>query len=514
MAPWDFPVPFDRTSDVPVYLQVARSLTEDIRRGRLRPGDRLPGSRALANGLGLSRNTLVAAYRELEAEGWITGTEASGTFVSTMLPGDVPRAFGVLRRQVPPRAGFELARSPEYSLGPAFRRGNLDFGTGTPDVRLLPVDALARAYRRAMGAKGRRVLDYQTCGRSAHELEDGSYGSRELRQTLARMLAATRGLAASWENVVVTRGSQMGLLLAAQALLEPGDVVAVEEMGSRPVHAALRQAGGVLAPVRVDGEGLDVDAVRSLADCEPRLKAVYLTPHHQCPTTVTLSPGRRLALLELARRRRIALLEDDYDHEFHWESHPVLPMASVDTAGVVVYVGSLSKILAPGLRIGYVVAPRPLVDRLAILRQIADLQGDLIGEVAVADLLDGGEVGRHVRRVRHVYRNRRDLLASALLKNLGDALSFELPTGGMAIWARVANGIDAERWAALAIEEGASFRTARFYAVDGAPRPFVRLGFSGLDEAELLEAVRRLERARRRLNERSRVAPTLAAAAR
>jgi GntR family transcriptional regulator/MocR family aminotransferase len=501
MARWEFPVPVDRTSEIPVYVQIARSLADDVRRGRLRPGDRLPGSRALALGLGVNRNTVVAAYREMEAEGWISGSEASGTFVSSRLPGDVPRAFGVLRREVPARSGFDLAPPPEHALGPVFRRGNLDFGTGTPDVRLLPVTALARAYRHAMDANGRRVLDYQTCGRSALELEDGAYGSRDLRRTLAAMLAATRGLAASWENVIVTRGSQMGLLLAARALLGPGDVVAVEEMGSRPVHAALRQSGAVLAPVAVDAEGIDVEAIRELAEREPRLKAVYLTPHHQCPTTVTLGQGRRLALLELARRRRIALLEDDYDHEFHWESQPVLPMASVDTAGVVVYVGSLSKILAPGLRIGYVVAPRPLVDRLALLRQIADL-------------LEGGDVARHVRRIRRIYRDRRDLLSTALRKELGAALSFEIPTGGLAIWARVADDLDAERWAALAIEEGASLRTARFYTVDGSSRPFLRLGFSGLDEPELLEAVRRLARARSRLASAPRFEAPLAAAGR
>jgi GntR family transcriptional regulator / MocR family aminotransferase len=514
MARWEYPVPVDRASDVPIYVQIARSLADDIRRGRLRPGDRLPGTRALATGLGVNRNTIVAAYRELDAEGWVSGSEASGTFVSSALPGDVPRAFGVLRREVPPRAGFDLAPSPEHALGPVFRRGNLDFGSGTPDVRLLPVTSIARAYRRAMDANGRRVLDYQTCGRSAVELEDGSYGSRDLRRTLAEMLAATRGLAASWENVIVTRGSQMGLLLTAYALLEPGDVVAVEDMGSRPVHAALRQAGAVLVPIAVDGEGIDVEAVRELAERTPRLKAVYFTPHHQCPTTVTLGQGRRLALLELARRRRIALLEDDFDHEFHWESQPVLPMASVDTAGIVVYVGSLSKILAPGLRIGYVVAPRPLVDRLAILRQIADLQGDLIGEVAVADLLAAGDVARHVRRIRRIYRDRRDLLTTALRKEVGGALSFDVPTGGLAIWARVADDLDAERWSALAIEEGVSFRTARFYTVDGSARPFLRLGFSGLDEPELLEAVRRLARAHRRLASVSRFEAPLAAAGR
>jgi GntR family transcriptional regulator/MocR family aminotransferase len=511
LARWEFPIPVDRASGLPVYLQIVRSFAKDIRRGRLGPGDRLPGSRALAHALGLNRNTVVAAYRELEAEGWTTGAEASGTFVSGTYPCERPRSFGVLRRKVPSRVGFDLVQPPSVSPGPLFRPDNLDFGNGSPDVRLVPVEALARAYRRAIRMDGHRVLDYQTRGRSALELENGAYGSRDLRRALAQMLAATRGLAVGWENVIVTRGSQMGLLLVARALLGPGDVVAVEELGSKPVREALRQAGASVVPIPVDADGIDVEAVRALVDREPAVRAVYLTPHHQCPTTVTLAPGRRLQLLELARRHRIAILEGDYDHEFHYESRPILPMASVDTAGVVVYVGTLSKILAPGLRIGYVVAPRPLVDRLATLRQIADIQGDVAGEVAVASLLAEGDVARHAQRVRRLYQNRRDLLAKALKKELGDALSFEVPTGGMGIWAQAAEDLDVERWGALAIEEGVSVRTAQSYAVDDRPRPFLSIGFSRLDETELVEAVRRLARARRRLVATSPFAPALAA---
>lgn len=499
MLRWEFPLSLDRTSDVPVFLQVARAIGEDIRRGRLKPGDRLPGTRFLAKELGVNRNTVVAGYRELEAEGWVTGAEASGTFVSSELPCAVPRAFGLLRSAVPTRAAFDLAPPPGLGLAPVRPRGTLNFGTGTPDLRLVPVGPLARAYRRALKARGHEVLGYQTCGRSAVALEDGAYGSRALRGALARMLASTRGLAAGWENLIVTRGSQMGLLLVARALLVPGDVLAMEELGSKPVREAFRQHGAQLELLPVDGEGLRVDAVRALADREPRLRAVYLTPHHQHPTTVTLGPGRRLELLELARKRRIAIIEDDYDHEFHYEARPILPMASVDTAGVVIYVGTLSKILAPGLRIGYVVAPRPLVDRLAILRLAVDLQGDLAVEAAVAELIEDGELGRHVRRVRRLYNERRDLLASALEAELGSDVSFRVPGGGMALWVRAAEGLDVDRWAALGVEEGVAFLTAKFFAFDDAPRPFLRLGFTSLTEAEILEGVKRLGRARRRL---------------
>jgi GntR family transcriptional regulator/MocR family aminotransferase len=185
------------------------------------------------------------------------------------------------------------------------------------------------------------------------------------------MLCATRGLAATADSLVVTRGSQMGFDLAARALLSPGDAVAVEELGYSSVWASLKLAGARLLPIPLDAEGMRVDALEKIAARE-KLRAIYLTPHHQYPTMVVLSPGRRLQLLDLARRNRIAILEDDYDHEFHYQGRPILPLASADQAGVVIYVGTLSKILAPGLRLGFVVAPEPLLARVVQLRTLME----------------------------------------------------------------------------------------------------------------------------------------------
>jgi GntR family transcriptional regulator/MocR family aminotransferase len=244
-------------------------------------------------------------------------------------------------------------------------------------------------------------------------------------------------------------------------------------------------------PIPVDAGGMRVDALAALASNE-RVRAVYLTPHHQYPTTAVLAPGRRMALLELARARRIAIVEDDYDHEFHYEGRPVLPLASADRAGVVVYIGTLSKILAPGLRIGYVVAPRALVEALAARRAYVDRQGDQVGECAVAELLEDGEVQRHARRARTAYARRRDVLAAELRSSFGDALAFELPAGGTAIWARVHSSIDVEAWAAAAAARGIGIQTARAFAFDGRARPYVRVGFALHTEAELRSAVAKL----------------------
>jgi GntR family transcriptional regulator/MocR family aminotransferase len=485
---WELALALDPAASLPVFLQIARAVADDVRRGRLRPGAELPGSRALSRSLGVHRNTVLAAYRELAAEGWIEQVKARGTFVSSALPDPSPRRFArkaAPRTAVPARLGFDLDPRALEQHSPVLPRGVLALTGGIPDVRLVPASLLARAYRRALRVEPRSVLDY-----------GDPRGHERLRAALASMVSAVRGLAAGPESVLVTRGSQMALDLLARTLVAPGDVVAVEAFGYRPAWEALRLAGARLVPVPVDAGGLRVEALEDLAARE-RVRAVYVTPHHQYPTTAVLAPGRRLSLLALARAQRIAIVEDDYDHEFHYDGRPVLPLASADDAGVVVYVGTLSKILAPGLRIGFVVAPAPLVDRLATLRSFVDRQGDRAVERAVAELLEDGDVQRHARRVRRIYEARRDTLAEALRGELGEALSFEVPAGGMALWAQVAEGIDVDAWSARALEKGVGFYPGRRFAFDGRRRPFTRLGFAALDEKELGEAVRRMAAALR-----------------
>jgi GntR family transcriptional regulator/MocR family aminotransferase len=360
----------------------------------------------------------------------------------------------------------------------------MTLGGGVPDVRLVPEAELARAMRRVL---------------KRHPIEVLSYGDPEgpvvLRRALAQMTAATRGLAATEEHVLVTRGSQMGIDLVARTLLSPGDVVAVEALGYRPAWDALRAAGAKLVPVPVDAHGLDVDAFAKLC-AEERVRGVYVTPHHQFPTTVTLAPARRLRLLELARERHLFVLEDDYDHEFHYQGRPVLPLASADTHGSVIYVGTLSKVLAPGMRIGFVIAAAPVVERLAAMRRIVDRQGDHLLEHAVAELLEEGAVQRHIRRAKRIYEGRRAELASLLGAAFDGVLAFKLPNGGTAIWARVVDrGVSPDAWAAAALVHGLVLQPAKQFAFDGKPRPFMRLGFAQHDAREAKEAIRRMKAA-------------------
>ncbi len=462
-------------SDAPLYVRIVQSVVADIRRGRLVPGQRLPGSRTLAARLGVHRNTVLAAYAELEAEGWIASDPARHTVVCETLPEVMPP-----RRPAADGAalGFSLSAREPHGTGEDPWQGLL-LSDGTPDPALIPRAALARAYRRVLRGKGAGVLGY-----------GDPRGHERLRTALAAMLAATRGLRPHAEGVLITRGSQMALSLLSRVLIQPGDVVAIEALGYRPAWQALEACGARLVPVALDAEGLRVDQLEALA-ARTRLRAIYVTPHHQYPTTATLGASRRLALLELARRRRIAIIEDDYDHEFHYQGRPVLPLASADTAGVVVYVGTLSKVLAPSLRLGYVVAPARVLARCVAERMHLDRQGDAVAECAVAELIEDGELQRHARRMRRVYQARREALVASIERFLPGRLRVVPAAGGMALWAE-ARGVDVDAWAQRARAQGLVLFTARSFAFDLEPRPFVRLGFAMRSSEESARAIERL----------------------
>jgi GntR family transcriptional regulator / MocR family aminotransferase len=483
VASWDFAIELDRTRDRSLSRQIAHAIAADIHRGRLRPGDRLPGSRTLASTLNVHRQTVTTAFDELIAEGWLISRRAVGIFVADGLP-EVP----VSRRLIDGRAGrataarfaLDVANAPQPELPSDTEGGTLLMSGSRPDVRLVPVHLIGRSYRRALRIYGPALLSY-----------NDPAGLLRLRQQLAIMLATTRGLAVNPQSIMVTRGSQMALALLARALVRPGDTVAVEQPGYRPALEAFRLAGADILPVSVNEHGLDVSALARRVSRRP-IRAVYVTPHHQFPTTVTLAGPRRLQLLDLAARARFAVIEDDYDHEFHYTGTPVLPLASHDRVGVVAYVGTMSKVLAPGLRLGFIAAPPNLIEPLVAYRSFVDLQGDHVLESAIADLLQEGLIQRHARKMRRVYRARLDALATALRRHLGNFLTFREPSGGTAIWVRIRNARLMAEWARAARDRGVLFDAGPAFTVSGRSVAGARLGFASLTEEELERAVRAL----------------------
>jgi GntR family transcriptional regulator/MocR family aminotransferase len=378
-----------------------------------------------------------------------------------------------------PPAVLELADALPPQPFPSLEAGVLPLIGGTPDVRLIPVAELSRAYRRALG-RNPNLLSYGS-----------ELGEPRLRSVLGAHLRETRGVPVDPEGLMVTRGSQMALFLLGRVLARADRVIAVEGLGYRPCWEALRLSGARLVSVPVDAEGLSVSALSKLLERE-RVAAVFTTPHHQYPTTVTLTAPRRLELLQLARRHGFVVVEDDYDHEHHYDGRAVLPLASVD-ADVVAYVGTLSKILAPGLRIGYIAARPDIIERAARVRTYVDRAGDHAVESAVAELIEDDVLGRHVRRVRREYQARRDALMSELRGQLGGALAFREPSGGMALWAKItARGVSSEEWAARALERKVLVQAGRRFRFDSRETPFLRLGFAPVTVEEIKAAVQRL----------------------
>jgi len=433
------------------------------------------------------RSTVVAAYAELGAQGW-TETKAGGATLVAVGSPDTPRRFAAHsepRARALARAGFTVDAAPVEPVPmPALPRGAIALWGGMPDVRLLPIDLLTRAYRRSAKRYGHTLLGYGNDPR----------GHVRLRTAVGQMVSAVRGLSADPDSVMVVRGSQMALDLVGRSLVRPGDVVAVEALGYAPAFNVFRRAEAEVVPIAVDRHGIDVGALAALTR-RKRVRLIYVTPHHQYPTTVMLSPTRRLELLDLARREHIAILEDDYDQEFHYDGRPVLPLASSDRHGSVIYVGTLAKILAPGLRLGFVVAPAPLIARMAVERTLIDRQGDAVLECAVAELLEDGEIQRHVRRTRRIYHERRDAMCRAVDEHFGDVLSYQRPAGGLALWAAVAPRIDLDLWQKRAIQKGVYFQLGRQFTFDGSAPQFARFGYATVDERELALAMRRLSQA-------------------
>lgn len=471
LRPWKLnldEVPADRYQSL--RMHIVHSIIGDIQRGRLSPGAFLPSSRELAASVGVNRKTIVLVYEELKAQGWLEATSTRGTRVAVALPEQLP---GEMTGQAGPgdRPDFAFA-SNSVLLSVTPHRDTLTLDLGSPDCRLFPPDVLGRAYRDAslQASRGRR-LSY-----------GDPRGSLVLRENIAEMLGAQRGMVVRPEHICVTRGSQMGLTLVARALLNPGDVVVMESLSYSPAAVAFAEAGADVATVGVDAHGLDVEAVEALCK-RSRVRAIFVTPHHQFPTAVSLGPERRLKLLDLARHYGFAIIEDDYDHEYHFESQPLRPLASYAPAGTL-YIGSLSKLTLPSLRIGYVVASTKVVDAIAGEVMNLDRQGNIISEEAVANLIASGELRRHIRKSHAIYARRRLAFADALRRHLENVADFDLPSGGLAFWLRFREEALLDRIDKHAETAALRFAPSTYFATPPSRQRGLRLGFASLDERE------------------------------
>ncbi len=478
LRPWKTILELELDAPKAVFQQIADGIIEEIQKGRLLPGTPLPGSRELAADIGVNRKTVVLAYEELLAEGWLSSVPKKGTFVSEKLP--------ELKQQDPASHKPALESTFSYNLFPDTKpiipvtsKAPIVFGDGMPDVKLAPLDELARAYRRVFGQKARwKLMGY-----------GNEKGEERLLTALSQMLRYDRGMRTEAENICVTRGSQMALYLTAQTLVRPGDTVAVENPGYEAVWRSFRHAGALLEPVPVDEQGICTDALEKLCKRKP-IKAVYVTPHHQYPTSVTLKAGRRMHLVQLSNQYNFAIVEDDYDHDYHFGQRSLLPLASCGQAANVIYISTLSKLVAPAIRLGYVAGPKDFIDSLANLRKLIDRQGDAVMEQAVAELLEEGEIRKHARRALNVYRERQEAMATYLHKYLGDQVTFQQPEGGLAFWVEFKKPTNITELAEALLKKGVKIASCGAYSFNGKPLNAVRLGYATLTIQELEKGIK------------------------
>jgi GntR family transcriptional regulator / MocR family aminotransferase len=490
LRPWTPNIIIRRKANVSVHQQIVHALIEEIRTGRLAPGSALPGSRKLADQMKVNRKTVVQAYEELIAQGWLTADATRATFVSGDFPvmDQAPTDTRSRNDRVVAQPDFPLHRRTPILNFVAPTKGMLSFDDGLPDCRLAPIEVLARAYRRAL-------LEAVRSNRLGY---GDPRGSLRLRQAMATMLHLDRGLSCTPDNICLVRGSQMGIYIAARLLVRPGDVVVMESLSYPPAREAFLAAGAEIAYVGTDGQGLKLDELERLCR-KRRVRAVYITPHHQFPTTVVLRPERRLYLTLLAEQFGLALIEDDYDHEFQFDHRPMLPLASADQGHKVVYIGSMSKLLIPSLRVGYLHASTSVIERAAAEIMVIDRQGDPATEAAVAELMETGAIKRHTRRVLKCYGERRTVLAECLKDAFADDVDFTLSAGGLAIWVAFKNGIDVAALAEAGRLRKVGLTPGSTYSMTAQSVQAARMGFGSLDATEIRRAVNRLAQARRDL---------------
>ncbi|MEQ8927356.1 MAG: PLP-dependent aminotransferase family protein [Fulvivirga sp.] len=474
MFPWKSTISIHRAGSKPLYLQLTEQLIQEISSGRLAPGLKLPGTRVLSEILNVNRKTVQNCYDELLAQGWLITKPSSGTYVSHTLPISNFEKLEASEIESPNVVGhsqrFNLEFIPNYK--PAKTR--LSFDGGSPDSRLAPWKWIFRESQSILlSRKNKTVANYNDAKGDVH-----------FREILAKYLAESRGLNIAKDNILVTEGSQMGIYLSLHGILNPNDIVVVGDSSYDAADWTIQSSGAKIQRVTVDENGLDIDKLEQLCS-KKNIRLVYITPHHHFPTTVTLSNERRIKLLNLSSHYGFTILEDDYDYDFHYSSNPILPLASLNPVGNVIYIGSFSKLLAANVRVGYVVANQHLIESFSKHRRIVGRQGDHLMQHVIAEAILTGELNRHLKKSCQTYKQRRDLMAKIITTDMSDFIKFRLPEGGMAIWAHF---IDVN----LPQLHEAINRNGLNLDIDrDLSRKFnaARIGFASVNENEILEGM-------------------------
>lgn len=454
-----------RDDDMPLYRQICEHIRTAIRTGQLRPGDRVPSTRSLAERFDTARGTIDAAYAILMGEGYLIARGPAGTVVSAEL--DSRALAGAARRaRLLPPAPRPAAHAPR------------PFQMGLPALDAFP----RKIWSRLVARHGRSL----TPADMAYP-DPAGYGP--LREAIAVYLATSRGVRCTAGQILITNGYQDALNLVAGVLLQRGDRVWLEDPNYPPTGEALKAARATLVPIRVDAEGLRVSDGLARAR---RAKLAVVTPSHQSPLGVALSLPRRLELLSWASAGGAWVIEDDYDSEFRYVGRPLPALKSLDRDDRVLYVGTFSKVLFPSLRLGYLVAPESQVARFARFNRLCHLGHATLEQRVVADFMSAGYFARHLKRMRTLYASRRRALAESVLAVFGDRITVDLSPGGMHLIARVGDGVSDVDLAQLAQSGGFSVEALSRRAATHRCGQGLLLGFTNIAESDALASCQRL----------------------
>jgi GntR family transcriptional regulator/MocR family aminotransferase len=469
----------------PLYRQIYLELRRAILGGRLPRGCRLPSTRSLAQDQRVSRATVVLAYEQLQAEGYVESVGRGATRVSSLLPDPLTRADAPERTSPSPPAGGPSARAAAIAevsrRFPAVPDRPGPFRTGVPALDVFPVHIWERLTARRLRRSSTSSLAYAD-----------PRGLPALRAAIAAYLTAARGARCTPDEVLVTAGSQQAIDLVSRVLLDPGDPVWMEDPGYLGAMGAFVASGARIVPVGVDGEGLDVEAGIRL---EPRARLAFVTPARQLPLGMTMSARRRLELVRWAAANRAWILEDDYDSEFRYTTRPLSCLQGLDPQGSIILTGTFSKVMFPAMRIGYVVVPPHLADAFSAARRLLDFCPPHLTQGTMADFMNEGHFERHIRRMRAIYDSRRTLLVHLLRRDLQGLLEVEAPDAGLNLIAWLPRDMDDLSVSRALAAEGIDVTPLSSFALKHRLRPGILLGFSGMREPELRRGVVRLRAA-------------------
>lgn len=463
------------------YIQIAQHIVQLIQKGYLPVGNLLPGTRLLAAALKIHRKTAVAVYEELASQGWVNIVPNKGTYV---ISNENTKKLKAIHQQnknknISKNTGFPFAAS--FHLAPIESVFNTQYiaNDGQPDIRLHPTNQFSKWYGTAM--KRKAVATKLRYSENAHTFFESQ---------LCNFLNVSRSFAVLPKNILSTRSSEMSLYVISQLLICPKDVVLVGNLGNYTANMIFQQAGATIQTIPVDAHGLQINIIAELVK-KTKIRCVYLTSNRHYPTINALSAERRLQLLALAKKMQFAIIEDDFDYDFQWEGTSILPLASSDINGLVIYLGKIGQSLFPSFQTGFVVAPENFILEAKNYMQMLDSKGDLIQEQVLAELIYEGEIHRLLKKNTVVYKKRRDAMCLELEKHFKNIITFEKPSGGLAVWIQFNKPISLVQLAVRTKEIGLFLPKTLLYQDKNTCA--IRIGFGHWNEDEIAIVVAKLK---------------------